>query len=627
MDKFLTADIRDVIRLCEANFYDFIVVGSGIGGGVLAQTLIQNSNGKRVLLIEQGGLTFSTHCLNTPRPHWNHNIREGPSQDNDIVYRAVKETINTVTSDSYEYVGGPVYCIGGRANVWGLYSPKMHEAEARRYFPEAVRSYLFDRGGYDNAYRLLANDPQASLDQPYPDNGSVSAQTVGNMNQVIKDLDDGTKGSGCSFSYCAVAAEFTSRNPDQALYQFPMGAFSTVNWILSRVYNKDERLTVLSRTQVLTVNRKDGGSSVDSLTARDCFGVEREIPVGKATVVLSAGTIGSSAIALRSGIGNGNSSDGNCYLVGRGLMDHDIWGTRFEILQGKDLAALNNEPLKLQSWVRFDPRDDYVLLNVTVNASTFLGQTQEERSPTIYLDESLNSMLETDFKDALARDNKSKSTIQVVFEFCAPLDDSNRVLNLPEPTTTIQIQHLKDNSRYLPAMQLLARAIGTVLAAQLVAKPTSILPPKPAKQMVTNLKPGKQQVSDPALNPSVGQFCCKSPAPCCINPTALALCSCAGRGKGPCPCSQGTSTWPPKPQLVPVPNLSKAGFGVVAHEVGTMRIKKDGAGVVDENLRVNGVDNLYVCDLSVFPVSPAANPTLTLAALAQRLGNHLLGGD
>ena len=145
MDKFLTADIRDVIRLCEANFYDFIVVGSGIGGGVLAQTLIQNSNGKRVLLIEQGGLTFSTHCLNTPRPHWNHNIREGPSQDNDIVYRAVKETINTVTSDSYEYVGGPVYCIGGRANVWGLYTPKMHEAEAKKYFPEAVRSYLFDK--------------------------------------------------------------------------------------------------------------------------------------------------------------------------------------------------------------------------------------------------------------------------------------------------------------------------------------------------------------------------------------------------------------------------------------------------------------------------------------------------
>ncbi|RYP76677.1 hypothetical protein DL771_001599 [Monosporascus sp. 5C6A] len=117
MDKLLAADVNDVIRLCEANFYDFIIVGSGIGGGILAQTLIESSEQKRVLLIEQGGLVFSTHCLNTPCPHWNHNIFEGPSQDNDIVYRAVKETVNIVTSASYDYVGGPVYCIGGRANV------------------------------------------------------------------------------------------------------------------------------------------------------------------------------------------------------------------------------------------------------------------------------------------------------------------------------------------------------------------------------------------------------------------------------------------------------------------------------------------------------------------------------
>ncbi|PGH23927.1 hypothetical protein AJ80_01989 [Polytolypa hystricis UAMH7299] len=183
-------------RLCKANIYDFIIVGS-------AQSLVENSDGKRA-----------------------------PSQANDIVYRAVRETINTVTSDSCEYVGGPVHCIGGRVNVWGLYALRMHEAEVKRCFPEAVQSYLFDRGGYDNAYRLLANDPQAFLDQPYPDNGSLSSQTVGNMNPVIKDSRRRQK-------------EFTSRNPDQELYQFPIGAFNTVNEILSRVYNKNERFTVL----------------------------------------------------------------------------------------------------------------------------------------------------------------------------------------------------------------------------------------------------------------------------------------------------------------------------------------------------------------------------------------------
>jgi choline dehydrogenase-like flavoprotein len=611
MDSFLAVDIRDVIRLCKASYYDFIVVGSGIGGGILAQTLVENG-GKRVLLVERGGLTFHTHCLNVPRPHWGHNIREGPSQDNDIVYQAVKENINTVTSDSFQYVGGPVHCIGGRANVWGLFTPRMHKTEAERYFPEAIRSYLFDEGGYDSAYRLLANDPHASLDKPYPDNGTVGAESIANMNKIIKDLDHATKDAGCRWSYCAMAAEFTPRNPDQKLYRFPMGAFSTVNWILDRVYDRDERLTVLSQTQVLTVNRNDGGSSIDSITVRDSSGAEMEIPVGKAPVILSAGTIGTSVIALRSGIGDGTASDGTSDLIGRGLMDHDIWGTRFEILQDKDVAALNDQPLKLQSWVRFDPRDDYVLLGISINANTFLGTTQDKRFPTIYLGEALEPMNEVDFKSALTGNNKSKSILQVGFEFGAPLDNRNRVLNLPQPIPTVQIRHVKDNSDCIPAMQKLAQAIATAFAARPAAKP-----PKSAKH-ITN-------ISNPAANSSVSQFCCDLPIPCCINPTPLANCGCASRGIGPCPCSQETRTWRPEPQVVPMPNFAKIGFGVVAHEVGTMRMGEDGAGVVDENLLVNGFDNLYVCDLSVFPVAPAANPSLTLAALAERLGNYLLG--
>jgi choline dehydrogenase-like flavoprotein len=47
------------------------------------------------------------------------------------------------------------------------------------------------------------------------------------------------------------------------------------------------------------------------------------------------------------------------------------------------------------------------------------------------------------------------------------------------------------------------------------------------------------------------------------------------------------------------------------------------AGVVNENLRFLGHERIYACDLSVFPTSPAANPTLTLAALAIRLADHL----
>jgi GMC oxidoreductase len=45
-------------------------------------------------------------------------------------------------------------------------------------------------------------------------------------------------------------------------------------------------------------------------------------------------------------------------------------------------------------------------------------------------------------------------------------------------------------------------------------------------------------------------------------------------------------------------------------------------GVVDTDLKFLAYDNLYACDNSVFPVSPA-NPSLTLAALALRLAQKL----
>ena len=51
--------------------------------------------------------------------------------------------------------------------------------------------------------------------------------------------------------------------------------------------------------------------------------------------------------------------------------------------------------------------------------------------------------------------------------------------------------------------------------------------------------------------------------------------------------------------------------------------RSDADGVVDPNLQVHGTDNLYVCSNAVFPSIAAANPTLTLAALAVRLGDYL----
>lgn len=46
-------------------------------------------------------------------------------------------------------------------------------------------------------------------------------------------------------------------------------------------------------------------------------------------------------------------------------------------------------------------------------------------------------------------------------------------------------------------------------------------------------------------------------------------------------------------------------------------------GVVDSDLKVHGMENLYVCSNSSFSSLGAVNPTLTLTALSLRLGDHL----
>jgi choline dehydrogenase-like flavoprotein len=62
------------------------------------------------------------------------------------------------------------------------------------------------------------------------------------------------------------------------------------------------------------------------------------------------------------------------------------------------------------------------------------------------------------------------------------------------------------------------------------------------------------------------------------------------------------------------------------HHMGTCRMGDDpGTSVVDRDLRVHGVDDLYVAGSAPFVTSSVSNPTLTIAALSLRLADHLTG--
>ncbi len=62
------------------------------------------------------------------------------------------------------------------------------------------------------------------------------------------------------------------------------------------------------------------------------------------------------------------------------------------------------------------------------------------------------------------------------------------------------------------------------------------------------------------------------------------------------------------------------------HHMGTARAHVDPKkGVVDANLQVHGVANLFVAGSAVYPTYGAVNPTLSIVAMALRLADHVKG--
>ena len=77
-------------------------------------------------------------------------------------------------------------------------------------------------------------------------------------------------------------------------------------------------------------------------------------------------------------------------------------------------------------------------------------------------------------------------------------------------------------------------------------------------------------------------------------------------------------------ELAPGGDLLAAVHPSAHHHLGTTRMHdSERHGVVDADARVHGLANLFVAGGSVFPTSGFVNPTLTIVALALRLGVHL----
>ena len=63
---------------------------------------------------------------------------------------------------------------------------------------------------------------------------------------------------------------------------------------------------------------------------------------------------------------------------------------------------------------------------------------------------------------------------------------------------------------------------------------------------------------------------------------------------------------------------------MTAHLLGGAVMGSDAEhGVIDEQLRVFGYENLIVCDAAALPANPGVNPALTITALAEHAMSYV----
>ncbi len=521
--------------------FDFIIIGSGMGGGILADDLADRlGTSHRILVLDAGSFIYPTHVYNISRvPNFavaRHfgvdNFQQSPSDSNFIGEK-------------------PQLAFGGRSIFWSGLIPEPQSWELE-FFPDSVRQDL------TSEYFSLAADRM---------NESISLGDK--AKEVVKHFQNSPMNADFVIEEAPRALHQPYLNPDGTVgsefFVEPTGVFNTAELLINQVgltpgANQDGKgLFIKLNSFVEAINNLPFDwyevKTTDTITGE-------QVSFYSPKIVIAAGSIESPKLINRSAVYQ-SMPDNVKQLVGFGLTDHPVTGESQAYV-----SSLGSVPLSRRDHAKII---FYSRGNLDGNAHVSFPFNIEMNINHEYW-----HLRNNDPSAEPVVDDTSKTRVDIKFSFANCLDDENGIFS-----------HANDG--YIPNISFKRFSVlDDLLQSRFPA--------------LAGWRKGQQEFFD-LLNQTRNRVFAE------FNDVDF-ITGEYGGGNG--------KQWP-------------FGWGTVHHACGTLRMpwkanRNTGfndQSVVDENLKIRGTTGLYVCDMSVMPISTAANPVRALGGLALRLSKHL----